>query len=82
MRITPVTLPGQLPQQQYGFDADGRLYLYSPTYGEWWPENDATRIAREARAAGRGEAVNAILARHDRVRRAGENWMTRQRRAA
>ena len=81
MRITPTEVPGQLPQQQYGFDADGRLYLYSPTYGEWWPENDATRIAREARAAGRGESQAAVLARHDRNRRRGQNWMTRQRAA-
>ena len=64
--ITPTTLPGQLPQQQYGVDEDGRLYLYSPTYGEWWPENDATRLAREARAAGYRVPLPTWLERNGR----------------
>lgn len=51
-KITPTEVPGQLPQQQYGVDDAGTLYLYSPSLGEWWPENLATRLAREARAAG------------------------------
>lgn len=81
MRITPTEVPGQLPQQQYGVDDAGTLYLYSPSLGEWWPENLATRTAREARANGRGESQAAVLARHDRNRRRGQNWMTRQRAA-
>lgn len=51
--ITPATLPGQLPQQRYGVDEDGNVYLFSAAMGDrWLPENDATRMAREARAAG------------------------------
>ena len=72
--ITPTTVPGQLPQQQYGVDAAGNLYTFSPTLGQWMPENLAMKLNREARAAGR----TAPCQPSNEWRR-GENWMTRQR---
>ncbi len=70
--ITRVENPaGAHPAAVYGQDEDGNYYTRHNT--EWWPENQATRIAREVRANGGHYEIGVT-----NEWRKGENWMMRQ----